>query len=140
MVKYKPPYEVTQLILIRVANISEKITKLSTTNLDKKPYLRRQIKINSIYASLAIENNKLKEKQVKDVIDGKIVLGPPKDIQEVKNAYNAYEMLQKTNPYSIKDLKKIDGIMIHLIVSRSGHFRIANEVVFDEKIKMLFIH
>ena len=44
--------------------------------------------------------------QVKDVIDGKNVIGPQREIQEVKNAYNAYEMINDVNPYSISDLKK----------------------------------
>ena len=131
MEKYNPPYEITELILNRVANISEKITKLDNyTNLNKKPYLRKQTKINSIHSSLAIENNKLTKDQVKDVIDGKLVLGPKKDIQEVKNAYNAYEMINNLNPYSIKDLKKAHGIITYLTVKDSGKFRKGNEGIF----------
>ncbi len=134
MEKYNPPYEITELILNRVANISEKITKLDNyTNLNKKPYLRKQTKINSIHSSLAIENNKLTKDQVKDVIDGKLVLGPKKDIQEVKNAYNAYEMINNLNPYSIKDLKKAHGIITYLTVKDSGKFRKGNEGVFNGK-------
>ncbi len=59
------------------------------------------------------------------------MIGSQKDIQEVKNAYNAYEMLNKVNPYSIKDLKKIHGIMTFLTVEESGEFRRGNEGVFD---------
>lgn len=82
----------------------KKIGKLDNYNaFDKNPYLRKQTRINSIYSSLAIENNKLSLNQVKDVIYGKVVIGKQKDIQEVKNAYQAYEMLTKINPYSIED-------------------------------------
>lgn len=129
---YKPPFEITQIMLKRVADISEKVAKLDNfSNLTKKPYLRKQTKINSIHSSLAIENNKLTKDQVRDVIDGKMVLGSQKDIQEVKNAYNAYEMLNDVNPYSIKDLKKIHGVITYLTVEESGEFRTGNEGVFD---------
>lgn len=70
--------------------------------------------------------------QVKDVIAGKIVIGSQKDIQEVKNAYNAYEILNQVNPYSIKDLKTVHEIMTYLTVEESGKFRSGNEGVFDE--------
>ncbi len=139
MEKYIPPFEITQVMLKRVSDISEKVTKLDNfSNLNKKPYLRKQTKINSIHSSLAIENNKLTKEQVKDVIEGKLVLGSKKDIQEVKNAYNAYEMIDNVNPYSIKDLKKIHGVMTYLTVKESGEFRKGNEGVFDGK-KCIFM-
>ncbi len=132
MDKYNPPFTITQEMLKRVSSISEKITKLDDyANLNKRPYLRKQNKINSIHSSLAIENNKLSLEQVKDVIDGKIVLGSKKDIQEVKNAYKAYDMLNKMDPYSIKDLKELHGVMTFLTVEDAGNFRKGDEGVFD---------
>ena len=132
MEKYTPPFEITQAMLNLVADISEKLTKLDDfSNLNKKPYLRKQTEINSIHSSLAIENNKLTKDQVRDIIDDKLVLGSKKDIQEVKNAYNAYEMISDINPYSIKDLKKVHGVMTYLTVEESGEFRKGNEGVFD---------
>ncbi len=80
---------------------------------------------------MAIENNNLTIGQVKDVIDGKLVIGPQKEIQEVKNAYKAYEMTTEIDPYSIDDLKKIHGIMTFLTVEESGEFRKGAEGVFD---------
>ena len=132
MEKYVFPFEITNNILKRVADISEKVIKLDHfSNLNKKPYLRKQSKINSIHSSLAIENNQLTKDQIKDVIDGKIVLGSQKDIQEVKNAYNAYEMMEMVDPYSIQDLKKVHGVMTYLTVEESGEFRTGDEGVFD---------
>lgn len=132
MEQYIPPFEITKEILSKATRISEKITKLeNVTNLNKKPYLRKQTKINSIHSSLAIENNNLTIHQVKDVIDGKLVVGPQKEIQEVKNAYKAYEMIPEINPYSIQDLKKLHGIMTFLTVEESGEFRKGAEGVFD---------
>lgn len=118
----------------------EKIGKLdSFSNLDKTPYLRKQTKINSVHSSVAIENNPLSLEQVKDIIGGKLVIGEQKDIQEVKNAYKAYEMLKDINPYSINDLKKVHGVMTFLVEEVSGKFRTTSEGVFDENGNCIFV-
>lgn len=65
---------------------------------------------------MAIENNQLSLFQVEDVINGNMVIGDQKDIQEVKNAYEAYEQIDKVNPYSVEDLNKIHGILTFWIV------------------------
>lgn len=130
---YKPPYTITNKMLEYISSIMEKIGKLDNyTNFNKMPVLRKNNRIKSIHSSLAIEANSLSLDQVKDVIAGRTVIGPLKEIQEVKNAYNAYEMINNVNAYSIKDLKKIHGVMTHLTVDESGEFRKGNEGVFDE--------
>ena len=129
---YKPPFSITNKMLDYISSIMEKLGKLDNyTNLNKVPILRKNNKIKSIHSSLAIEANSLSLNQVKDVIAGKMVLGPQKEIQEVKNAYKVYEMIKKFNPYSLKDLKKAHGIMTYLVVDESGEFRRGEEGVFD---------
>lgn len=140
MDKYIPPFEISNEMLKKVSDIMEKIGKLdSFTNLDKTPYLRKQTKINSVHSSVAIENNPLSLEQVKDVINGKLVIGEQKDIQEVKNAYKAYEMLKDINPYSIDDLKKVHGVMTLLVEEVSGEFRTSSEGVFDDNGNCIFV-
>lgn len=140
MDKYIPPFEISNEMLKIVSDIMEKIGKLdSFTNLDKTPYLRKQTKINSVHSSVAIENNPLSLEQVKDVINGKLVIGEQKDIQEVKNAYKAYEMLKDINPYSIDDLKKVHGVMTFLVEEVSGEFRTSSEGVFDDNGNCIFV-
>ncbi|MDD5865424.1 MAG: Fic family protein [bacterium] len=140
MDKYIPPFEISNEMLKKVSDIMEKIGKLdSFTNLDKTPYLRKQTKINSVHSSVAIENNPLSLEQVKDVINGKLVIGKQKDIQEVKNAYKAYEMLKDINPYSINDLKKVHGVMTFLVEEVSGEFRTTSEGVFDDNGNCIFV-
>ena len=132
MENYIPPFEITNEMMMKLSSIMEKIGKLDNyTSLNKRPYLRKQNRINSIHSSLAIENNSLSLDQVKDVIDGKTVIGPQKEIQEVKNAYKAYEMITDINPYSINDLLKVHGVMTYLTVNDAGNFRKGNEGVFD---------
>lgn len=115
-----------------MSSISEKIGRITATgNLESKPYLRRNNRIKSIHSSLKIEANSLSLAQVRDVINGKIVLGEQKEIQEVKNAYAAYEKISEIDPYSIKDLKKFHGIMTKYVVDESGNFRQGEEGVFN---------
>lgn len=95
---YKPPFTITNEILSYVSSVSEKIGRITaTSSLESKPHLRRNNRIRSIHASLKIEANSLSLGQVRDVINGKTVLGERKEIQEVKNAYAAYEKLSDGN-------------------------------------------
>ena len=134
MNNYIPPFDITNIMLDRISSIMKKIGKLDNyKDLNKMPVLRRNNRIRSIHSSLAIEANSLSFDQVKDIIDGKKVIGPQDEIQEVKNAYEAYKLIKEVNQYSIKDLKKVHGVMTYLTVDESGEFRKGNEGVFDEK-------
>ena len=129
---YKPPFTITNGILSYVSSISEKIGRITATgNLEAKPHLRKNNRIKSIHSSLKIEANSLSLGQVRDVINGKIVLGEQKEIQEVKNAYAAYEQFGEIQPYSIKSLKQFHGIMTKYVVEESGNFRRGEEGVFN---------
>ena len=77
--------------------------------------------------------------QVRDVINGKIVLGKQKEIQEVKNAFDAYERIKEIDPYDIEELKKSHGIMTKYVVDISGEFRNSDEGVFDDRGHCIFI-
>lgn len=132
MSEYIPPFSISNTILEYVSRIMEKVGNLNNfDNLSRMPKLRRNSRIRSIHSSLSIEANSLSLNQVKDVIDGKLVLGEQKEIQEVKNAYNAYEEIDNINPYSLGDLKRVHGIMTYLTVENSGNFRNNPEGVFD---------
>ena len=78
MTAYIPPYRITPAILNRVADISERLGRWSAShNNSLSPHLRRDNRIKTIQASLAIENNTLSLEQVTAVLDGKRVLGLP---------------------------------------------------------------
>lgn len=132
MGEYRPPFTITNKMLSYVSSISEKIGRISVIgNLESKPHLRKNNRIKSIHSSLKIEANSLTLGQVRDVINGKAVLGEQKEIQEVKNAYTAYEHLVEINPYDIRHLKKFHGIMTKYLVEESGEFRSGEEGVFN---------
>ncbi|WP_251501473.1 Fic family protein [Otoolea muris] len=132
MDEYKPPFTITNKILSYVSLISEKIGRITaTSNLEAKPHLRRNNRIRSIHSSLKIEANSLTLGQVRDIINGKAVLGEQKEIQEVKNAYAAYGHLSGIDPYNIRHLKQFHGIMTKYLVEESGEFRSGEEGVFN---------
>lgn len=129
---YAPPFSITNRMVASVSQISEKLGQISNYRaFESKPHLRRNNRIRSIHSSLAIEANSLSLDAVRGVIDGKTVLGPQREIQEVKNAYRAYEEIGKFDPYSLDDLKRLHGIMTYLTVDESGAFRRGEEGVFD---------
>lgn len=128
---YEPPFTITNRMLTLVAEIAEKTGRISNyRTFESKPHLRRNNRIRSIHSSLAIEANSLSLDEVKGVIAGKTVLGPQKEIQEVKNAYQAYDQIGDFDPYSVDALKTLHGVMTYLTVQESGMFRTGNEGVF----------
>ena len=129
----KPPFEITNAMIHEVAEIAELVGKLTSTNqLSANPTLRRTNRIRTIYGSLAIEQNTLSLEQVTAVLNGKQVLAPPKDIAEVKNAYEIYERLDELDPYSVEDLLTAHGIMTRGLVEEAGIFRSRPVGVVDQ--------
>lgn len=134
-----PPYTITDKMLNYVSEIMKKVGEANYfESLNRYPELRRKTRIKSIHSSLAIENNQLSLFQVEDVINGKPVIGEQKDIQEVKNAYEAYEQIDKINPYSVEDLKKVHKILTFLIEKDAGKFRNHGECVRDGE-RIIFV-
>lgn len=132
MSDYRPPFTITNRILSLASSVSEKIAHIDTiSSLESRPQLRRNNQIRSIHSSLKIEANSLSLGQVRDIINGKTVLGDPKEIQEVKNAYAAYQQLPEIDPYSIRQLKELHHIMTKYLISESGKFRSGEEGVFQ---------
>lgn len=130
----KPPFEITNAIIGYVAEIAELTGKLSSTNkFSANPMLRRTNRIRTIHGSLAIEQNTLTLEQVTAVLNGKQVLAPPKDIAEVKNAYEIYERLEELDPYSVDDLLTAHSIMTRGLVDESGVFRSKPVGVVDQE-------
>lgn len=134
----KPPFEITNQIIDYVAEIAELVGRLTASPLlSTNPTLRRANRIRTIHGSLAIEQNTLSLEQVTAVLNGKHVLAPPKDIAEVKNAYEIYERLDELDPYSADDLLTAHGIMTRGLVEESGMFRTRPVGVVDSEGRVL---
>jgi Fic family protein len=131
---YKPPFEINDEVLELVDEVAELAGKVnSSAKLDRNPTLRRENRIKTIHGSLAIEQNTLSPEQITAVIDGKAVLAPPKDIEEVKNAFEIYELLDTLNPYDINDLLKAHGVLMRGLIDGAGSFRTKPAGVVDSK-------
>lgn len=129
-----PPFEITNSILDKIAEIAELVGRVgATSGLTTNPTLRRTNRIRTIYSSLAIEQNTLSLDQVTAVLDGKRVLAPPKDIAEVKNAYEIYDLMDSLDPYSVDVLLDAHGVMTRGLVEESGCFRSRPVGVVDKQ-------
>ena len=123
MTNKQPPFEINERIMADVIEIAELVGRVSVTDkISMNPTLRRTNRIQTIYSSLAIEQNTLDIEQVTAVLSGKRV-APPKDIAEVQNAYEIYDNMDKLNPYSIDDLLKAHSVMERGLLNEAGEFR-----------------
>lgn len=115
-----------------VAAISEQIGRIKVLSHGSlNPHLRKENRIRTIHASLAIERNSLSLQQVTAILDGKRILGNPNEIREVKNAYDTYERMLSLDPYSVNDLLKAHKTMMEGLIPENGRFRSGEVGVFD---------
>lgn len=132
MSDYVPPFHVTDRILRLAAEISEEVGRVSVlSHGNLTPHLRKANRIRTIHSSLAIEQNSLSLAQVTAILEGKRVLGNPNEIREVKNAYEAYELLLSLDPFSVKDLLEAHRLMMAGLIPEAGKFRAGGVGVFD---------
>lgn len=132
MGEYKPPFCMTDKIINQVAAVSEQLGRIAVLSRGSlNPHLRRENRIRTIHSSLAIEHNSLSYEQVTAILAGKRILGNPNEIREVKNAYDAYEMMLSLNPLSVKDLLQAHRVMMEGLISENGKFRSGGVGVFD---------
>ena len=131
---YIPPFTVSTEAINLIAEISAQIERYAI-RLEQEDGLRlRKVnRIKTIHSSLAIEGNRLSEGQVSDLIDGKNVVAPLKEIQEVKNAIKTYEMYPTLDAFKEKDLLKAHGVMMQALVEDAGCYRRGGVGVFGEK-------
>ena len=132
MSDYTPPFHLTEEIAELGIEIGELLGGISVrADLSADPQLRRETRIRSVYSSLAIEQNTLSLDQVTDVINGRPVLGPPKDIREVRNAYEVYGRMADFDPCSMEDLLTVHRLMMTGLAREAGRFRSGNVGVFS---------
>lgn len=121
--KYEPPFTLNTAIVNLAAEIAAKVERFAI-RLEQPDSLRlrRVNQIQSIHSSLAIEGNMLSEDQVSDIIEGKRVMAPAREILEVKNALRTYELYPSLNAFSEKDLLKAHGVMMQGMIPDAGKY------------------
>lgn len=131
---YIPPFQVSAEAINMIADISRLIERYAI-RLEKEDgvRLRKANRIRTIHSSLAIEGNQLSENEVRDIIDGKNVVAPLREIQEVKNAIKTYEMYHTLDAFSEKDLLRAHSQMMEAIIDDAGCYRTGGVGVFSEQ-------
>ena len=122
--KYQPPYKINSKIIHLIAQISEALGRLTVlAQIQDELKLRKANRIRTIQGSLAIEGNTLSEEQITAILNGKPVIAPPKEIQEVRNAIKAYEQFQQWQPASEQDLLTAHQVLMAGLIDEVGQYR-----------------
>lgn len=128
---YVPPFKITARIINLIAEISAMAERFAIRMEQDDALLLRKInRIKTIQGSLAIEGNTLTENQITDLINGKHVVAPLREIQEVRNAIKAYDLYPQLDPCSVKDLLRAHGVMMEALADDAGRFRQCGVGVF----------
>lgn len=130
MSRYQPPFTITPSILNQVVEIGELLGHWAAHSGRNSPLLRKENRIRTIQASLAIEHNSLTIGQVTAIMEDKRVLAPEKDIQEVRNAILAYEKLPEWKPWTLKDLLSAHRLLMLGLVDNPGKLRMGDVGVY----------
>jgi Fic family protein len=135
MENYTPIFTITPEILNFAYEIAADLERIDIIR-EKAltPQLRKENRIKTIHSSLWIEANSLTLEQVTDIVNGKRVSGPKKDILEVKNAIVAYDELLECNPYREKDLLEQHRLLMTGLIENAGKYRNAGVGVFDGEV------
>lgn len=131
---YIPPFTISANAINLIAEISAQIERYAI-RLEQSDSLRlrKANRIKTIHSSLAIEGNTLSEDEVKEIIEGKTIVAPLRQIQEVKNAINTYELYPSLNPFEVNDLLKAHKTMMTALIDDAGKFRRGGVGVYSEK-------
>lgn len=117
---YNPPYKITPKIVDLVSKISEAV---GLYHFQESLRLHRINRIKTIQGSLAIEGNTLTTDQITAILDGEPVVAPIIEVQEIRNAIKAYELLEILDPNSMEDLLKAHLTMEMGLIDDAGQFR-----------------
>ena len=132
-IMYTPPFSISTESINMIAEISGLIERYAIRQEQEDGLrLRKANRIRTIHSSLAIEGNKLSEDEVRDIIEGKNVVAPLREIQEVKNAIKTYEMYPTLDPFKEKDMLHAHAQMMEAIMDNAGRYRTGGVGVFSE--------
>lgn len=128
-----PPFNISAEAINLIAEISALLERHNIALEGEQTLrLRKANRIKTIHSSLAIEGNTLSEDEVEDIVNGKQVVAPLRQIQEVKNAIRVYDIYSRLDPFLEKDLLKAHGIMMESLTNDAGKYRSGGVGVFGE--------
>lgn len=119
---YEPPFAVTAKMVSQVATVAERVGQMSAaTALGVRQ--RRINRIRTIRGSLAIEGNTLSEAQITAIMEGKLVIAPPREVQEARNALAAYDQLGHWKPANERHLLAAHACLMKALIDDAGRYR-----------------
>lgn len=134
---FNPSYNITNTILKNIAAIEASEEVL--THAPLLPLWEKQFKedavVRSVHHGTHIEGNKLLLDEAKDVLEGREVIGRPRDIQEVINYRRVIEMIdeeasRKTDKITEQLVKKIHKLVVHKILDdTAGEYRTKQVII-----------
>lgn len=131
---YTPPFTISSKTVNLIAEISSLIERYAIRSEQNDALLLRKAnRIKTIHSSLAIEGNKLSEGEVRDIINGKNIIAPLREIQEVRNAIKTYDLYPSLNPFKVDDLLRAHGVMMGSLTDDAGKFRHTGVGVYSEQ-------
>ena len=110
--KIKPTFNIDSNMKDLLSEIDIKLNNLKITDSQKRKNMVIKSKVRSIHSSLAIEANTLSLFDVVNISNKKQVIGKRNEIQEVKNAIEAYSKINSFNYKSEEDCIKVHQLMM----------------------------
>ncbi len=119
----KPIYYIDEEMNNILSDINKKLKNINVNDKQKRKYMISKSKIRSIHSSLAIEANSLSLFDVENISNNKQVFGKKDEVQEVKNAIEAYNYINYYNYKSENDLLKVHQLLMKYFDEDNGNYR-----------------
>ena len=121
--KVEPVFNIDEEMNELLSNIDSKLNDIKVTDKQKRKYMVTKSKVRSIHSSLAIEANSLSLFDVENILEHKQIIGKRDEIQEVKNAIEAYNKINNYDYKSEKDFIETHGVMMKYFDEDNGNYR-----------------
>ena len=130
--KVEPIFNIDEETNKLLISIDFKLSEIKVTDIQKRKYMVTKSKVRSIHSSLSIEANSLSLFDVENISENKSVLGKKDEVQEVKNAIEAYNHINEFDYKSEKDFLKAHQIMMKYFDGDNGGYRNHGEGIKKE--------
>ena len=129
-------YTISPYALKLVSGISSQVGRFDLSLIIYEPLkLRKETLAKTIHDTAAIEGNTLSLREVTEVIEGKKIRGPRKDIMEIENLHTLYKNIEDYNPLNRKDFLRAHKTLMKGLVKKHGVREIDVGILGDGKLK-----